>query len=72
MPLDPQAKAFLAQFPPMPDFDAIPLPLLRQGFEGSALAPGEPEAVAHVENLRLPGPDGDPNKRVNAPGSGCA
>ena len=44
MPLDPQAKALLAQFPPMPDFDALPLELLRQGFEQSALSPGEPEA----------------------------
>ena len=72
MPLDPQAKAFLAQFPPMPDFDAIPLPLLRQGFEQSALAPGEPERVAHVENLRLPGPDGEIAVRLYRPESKSA
>jgi acetyl esterase/lipase len=69
MPLDPQAKAVLAQFPPMPDFDAIPLPLLRQGFEQSALSPGEPEPVAHVENLRLPGPDGEIPVRLYRPES---
>jgi acetyl esterase len=72
MPLDPQAKAFLAQFPPMPDFDAIPLPLLRQGFEQSALSPGEPEPVAHVENLRLPGPDGEIPVRLYRPESKAA
>jgi len=72
MPLDPQAKAFLAQFPPMPDFEAIPLPLLRQGFEQSALAPGEPERVAHVENLRLPGPDGEIAVRLYRPESKSA
>ncbi|HVN39847.1 MAG TPA: alpha/beta hydrolase [Myxococcota bacterium] len=72
MPLDPQAKAFLAQFPPMPDFEAIPLPLLRQGFEQSALAPGEPERVAHVENLRLPGPDGEIPVRLYRPESKSA
>jgi acetyl esterase/lipase len=72
MPLDPQAQAFLAQFPPMPDFEAIPLPLLRQGFEQSALSPGEPEAVAHVENLRLPGPDGEIPVRLYRPDSKSA
>ena len=72
MPLDPQAKALLAQFPPMPDFEAIPLPLLRQGFEQSALAPGEPEPVAHVENLRLPGPDGEIPVRLYRPESKSA
>ena len=72
MPLDPQAKAFLAQFPSMPDFEAIPLPLLRQGFEQSALSPGEPEPVAHVENLRLPGPDGEIPVRLYRPESKSA
>jgi acetyl esterase len=69
MPLDPQAQALLANFPPMPDFDAIPLPLLRQGFEQSVFAAKEPESVAHVENLRLPGPDGEIPVRLYRPES---
>ena len=73
MPLDPQAKALLAQFPPMPaDFDAIPLDLLRAGMAQGTLSPGEPEAVAHVENRTLPGPAGEIPVRVYRPSSGKA
>jgi acetyl esterase len=72
VPLDPQAKALLAQFPPMPDFDAIPLDLLRAGFAAGVLSPGEPEPVAHVENRTLPGPAGQIPVRIYRPVSGKA
>jgi acetyl esterase len=70
VPLDPQAQAVLAQFPPMPaDFDVIPLDLLRAGMSQGSLSPGEPEAVAHVEDRSLPGPAGDIPVRVYRPAS---
>jgi acetyl esterase len=67
MPLDPQAQAFLAQFPPMPDFDSIPLEVLRAGFAQGALSPGEPERIAHVENRKIPGPNGEIGVRIYRP-----
>ena len=67
MPLDPQAKALLDAMPPMPDFDTLDLALLRAGFDQSALAPGEPESVAHVENRRIPGPAGQIPVRIYRP-----
>jgi acetyl esterase len=69
MPLDAQSKALLDAMPPMPDFDAIPLELLRAGFDQSALSPGEPEAVAHVENRTIPGPAGEIPVRIYRPES---
>jgi acetyl esterase len=67
MPLDPQAKALLDAMPPLPDFDTLDLALLRAGFDQSALAPGEPEAVAHVENRLIPGPAGEIPVRIYRP-----
>jgi acetyl esterase len=67
MPLDAQSKALLDAMPPMPDFDAIPLELLRAGFDQSALSPGEPEAVAHVENRTIPGPAEEIPVRIYRP-----
>jgi acetyl esterase len=67
MPLDPQARTLLDQFPPMPDFDSLDLALLRAGFDQSTLAPGEPEPVAQVENRRIPGPAGEIPVRVYRP-----
>jgi acetyl esterase len=67
VPLDPQAKAVLDAMPPMPDFDAIPLELLRAGMAQGALAPGEPERVASVENRTLPGPAGEIPVRIYKP-----
>jgi acetyl esterase len=69
MPLDPQARTFLDQFPPMPDFDSIPLDALRAGFAQGVLSPGEPEPVAHVENRTIPGPDGEIGVRIYRPAS---
>jgi acetyl esterase len=67
VPLDPQAKAVLDAMPPMPDFDAIPLELLRAGMAQGALAPGEPERVASVLNRTLPGPAGEIPVRIYKP-----
>jgi len=71
--LDPQAKALLDAMPPMPDFDTIPLELLRQGMAAqNALAPdAEPVPVAKVENRAIPGPAGEIPLRIYTPeGSG--
>lgn len=70
--LDPQAKAMLDAMPEMPDFDAIPLELVRQGMAAqSALSPGEPLPIAKVENRTIPGPAGEIPVRVYTPeGSG--
>jgi acetyl esterase len=64
--LDPQAKAVLDTMPAMPDFDAIPLELIRSGMAQS-LAPGEPLPVGKVENRTLPGPAGRIPVRVYTP-----
>jgi acetyl esterase len=53
----------------MPDFDAIPLELLRAGFAQGVISPGEPEPVAHVENRRIPGPSGEIPVRLYRPES---
>jgi acetyl esterase len=66
VPLDPQAKVVLDAMPPMPDFDAIPLELLRAGMAQGTL-PGEPERVASVENRTLPGPAGEIPVRIYKP-----
>ena len=66
--LDPQAKAMLDAMPPMPDFDVIPLELIRQGMAAqSALSPGDPPPVAKVENRTIPGPAGEIPVRVYTP-----
>ncbi|MGH0030083.1 MAG: alpha/beta hydrolase [Myxococcota bacterium] len=67
--LDPQAKALLDTMPPLPDFDDIPLEVLRQGMSAqNSLAPGqEPEPVAKVENRTVPGPAGEVPVRVYTP-----
>jgi acetyl esterase len=67
MPLDPQAKAMLDAMPPMPDFDAIPLELLRAGMAQGTLNPGEPEPIEHVENRTIPGPAGEIPVRIYRP-----
>jgi acetyl esterase len=69
--LDPQAKAYLDAMPPMPDLASIDLALLRAGMDAQALAPGEPEPVARVEERSLPGPAGAIRVRIYTPkGSG--
>jgi acetyl esterase len=66
--LDPQAKALLEVMPEMPDFDSIPLELLRSGMAAqSTLSPGEPLAVAKVENRTVPGPGGELRVRIYTP-----
>ena len=67
MPLDPQAKAMLDQMPPMPDFRAIDLALIRVGMEQGPFAVGEPEAVAKIENRTIPGPAAEIPVRIYTP-----
>lgn len=70
--LDPQAKVMLDAMPAMPDFDSVPLSLLRAGMEAqSTLSPGDPLPVAKVEDRSIPGPAGEVPVRVYTPeGSG--
>jgi acetyl esterase len=66
--LDPQAKALLDAMPPMPDFGAIDLAVLREGMRAqSTLSPGEPEPVEKVEDRTLPGPEGEVPVRIYTP-----
>lgn len=67
--LDPQAKALLDAMPPFPDFDTIPLEVLRQGMAAqNALAPdAQPVPVAEVENRAIPGPAGEIPVRIYTP-----
>ena len=44
--------------PPMPDFTAIDLAMIRAGMAAGVLNTGEPEPVAKVENRTIPGPAG--------------
>ena len=67
MPLDPQAKALLDVMPPMPDFGAMDLALIRAGMAAGVLNTGEPEPVAKVENRTIPGPAGQIPVRVYTP-----
>jgi acetyl esterase len=67
MPLDPQAKAMLDQMPPMPDFSTLDLAVVRGAMAQGPLNAGEPEAVAKVENRKIPGPAGQIPIRVYTP-----
>src|SRR5712691_2325057 len=69
MPLDPQARALLDQMAAMggPPLDQQPVADARASVADLALANGEPEAVARVENRTVPGPRGAIPVRVYAP-----
>ena len=69
MPLDPQAKAVLAQIPPLGDEVMLALapPMLRQAMAAMPGSTGAVEAVARVENRTLPGPAGEIPVRIYAP-----
>jgi acetyl esterase len=66
MPLHPQAKALLDMMPPI-EFGEIDVATLRESMEAGALAPGDPEPVAKVEDRVIPGPAGDLPVRVYTP-----
>jgi len=67
MPLDPQAKAVLDAMPALPDFASMDVATLRGAMDASRLEGGEPEAVAHVEDRRIPGPAGEIPVRIYRP-----
>jgi acetyl esterase/lipase len=67
MPIDPQAKVLLDLMPPMPDFAALDLALIRAGMAQGPLSAGDPEPVARVENRTVPGPAGKIPVRVYTP-----
>jgi acetyl esterase len=69
MPLDPQAKQLLDQMAAMgtPPFESLAVPEARQLMDSMKALMGEPEAIAHCEDLRLPGPAGTIPARLYRP-----
>lgn len=67
MPLDPQAQALLEAMPPIPDFESLGVAAAREVMDQGALAPGEVEEVAQVEDRTLPGPEGEVPVRIYWP-----
>lgn len=68
--LDPQAKALLQQMAQMnlPPFNTLPPAQAREQMKGMAALCSSPEAVANVENLTIPGPEGKIPVRIYTPG----
>jgi acetyl esterase len=70
MPLDPQAQAVLDLFREagIPPSHTLPVAEARAGMIArAAAAPGQPEAVARIENRTIPGPDGEIPIRIYTP-----
>jgi acetyl esterase len=73
MPLDPQVKAYLDQMEALngPTLDALTPEQVRQSIRMQQLAmPGEPEAVANVEDRSIAGPAGAIPVRIYTPQGG--
>jgi acetyl esterase len=68
MPLDPQAKVVLDMLNAAGEMDlaALPPAEMRAVFDNMPM-PGEPTPVAEVEDLSVPGPDGDVPVRIYRP-----
>jgi len=67
MPLDPQAQALLDVMPPIPDFESLGVEGARAAMDQGAMAEGEVEDVARVEDRLVPGPAGDVPVRIYWP-----
>jgi acetyl esterase len=69
MPLDPKVRAFLDQLVAtgMPPFESLPVADARRVMETFREMSPPGQAVAHVEDRRLPGPAGDIPVRVYTP-----
>jgi len=67
--LDPQAEALLQQMirGNVPSLSTLTPTQAREMMRGMAVLSAEPEAVAHVENLTVPGPGGQIPVRVYTP-----
>ncbi len=68
--LDPQAEALLQQMAQMnlPPFHTLAPTQARETMKGMAALSSEPEVVANVENLTIPGPGGEIPLRIYTPG----
>src|SRR5580658_211764 len=68
MPLDPQAKALIDMMKSAPSFSALsPTEARKQMSAMRALRNAEPEAVAKVEDRKIPGPAGSIPVRIYTP-----
>ena len=69
MPLDPAVQALLAQMenPDAPKLSELEPAVARAGFAALAALQGEPEAVASVEDRKIPGPAGEIPVRIYKP-----
>jgi acetyl esterase len=68
MPLDPQAKALIDMMKSAPSFSALsPDEARKQTNAMRALRSANPEAVAKVENRKIPGPAGSIPVRIYTP-----
>lgn len=69
MPLDPEVQVYLRQMADMnmPPISAMTPDIIRQGIKMQIALEGEPEAVAHVENIVIPGPEGNIPVRIYRP-----
>lgn len=72
MPLDPAVQALLTQMenPDAPKLSELDPAVARAGFAAMAALQGEPEAVASVEDRKVPGPAGDIPVRIYKSSSG--
>ena len=72
MPLDPRARQFLDQLNAsgMPPLENMSAPEARLATAALLAMQGEPQAVATVENRRIPGPSGELPIRVYTPTGG--
>src|ERR1700675_1113526 len=69
MPLDPQVQAYMDQMAAlnMPQLNTLTPEIIREAISMQFALLGEPEAVAHVENLTIPGPAGEIPVRIYTP-----
>ncbi len=73
MPLDPQAAAVLAELAAvkLPDLSTLPPEILRKAFRELAGRDAEVEALASIEDRRVPGPAGPIAVRIYTPEPGA-
>lgn len=69
MSIDPQAAALLAQIQAMggPQLHELPVPMAREAMRSLAAFQGEGEAVSHVADRAIPGPQGGIPVRIYTP-----
>src|SRR5579875_1355120 len=72
MPLDPKVRLFLDQLAAagMPALSALGVEGARAAIDAMATTAGPPEAVARIDDRRIPGPAGDLAVRIYTPAGG--